>query len=91
MFTSSCILLLSQPISGYDTCLQLIVGVILLPSTSAVKLAGDWVGHVRELLLLLLEVLLGGGCGILLEPLLSLLDGLDEGLLVILVDLLQRG
>lgn len=44
----------------------------------AVELAGDGVGHVRQLLLLLLKVLSGGSGGILLEPFSSLLDGIND-------------
>lgn len=63
--------------------------IILLScsSGSSVHLAGDWVSDVRELLLLLLELLGGGGSGVLLEPLGGLLDGVEDSLLIVLVDL----
>ncbi len=46
--------------------------------TTRVQFAGDGVGHVRELLLLLLEVLGRGRGGVLIEPLGSFLDGIDN-------------
>jgi hypothetical protein len=63
--------------------LQLVtdVGLVLLlaSATSArVHLGGDGVGDVRELLLLLLEVLGGGLGAALLEPVDGLLDGLKK-------------
>lgn len=61
--------------------------VILVRRRRAIQLAGDRVRHVRELLLLLLEVLGGGGGSVVLEPLSHLLDGVQDGLLVVLVDL----
>ena len=55
-------------------------GVILsLGATAAtVQLAGNGVCDVRELLLLLLEVLSVGGTGVLLEPVGGLLNGLKD-------------
>ena len=59
-------------------------------TSSAVKLGSDGVSDVGELLKLLIEVF-GDSCsGVLLEPVLSLLDGLDNGLLVLLVDLAAK-
>lgn len=74
----------------YDTRLQLIVAVIILLSCSScasVHLAGDRVSDVRELLLLLLKLLGGSGSGVLLEPLGGLLDGVENSLLILLIDL----
>lgn len=69
-------------------CLQLVVaGLLTLATSSAVKLRGDGVGNAGELLELLVEVLGGGRSGVLLKPVLSLLDSLSDGLLVLLVDL----
>jgi hypothetical protein len=45
---------------------------------TAVQLAGDWVCHAAELLLLLLEIFCGSGGGVLLDPVLSLLDGFEK-------------
>lgn len=54
-------------------------GVILSSVTAAtVQLAGNWVCDVRELLLLLLEVLGVGGTGVLIEPVGGLLNGLKD-------------
>ena len=61
--------------------------VILGRSTRAIQLAGDGVSHAGQLLLLLLEVLGGSSGGVVLEPVESLLDGVQDGLLVVLVDL----
>ncbi len=47
-------------------------------TSSLVKLAGDWVGDVGKLLLLLGEVLSGGAVGILLKPVGGLLDSLEK-------------
>lgn len=47
-------------------------------ASGAVKLAGDGVGDVGQLLLLLLEVLGFGGGSVLLEPLVGLLDGVQD-------------
>lgn len=60
--------------------------LILFGCGAAVQLAGDRVGNVRELLLLLLKVLGGSGGGVVLEPVVDLLDGVQDGLLVILVN-----
>ena len=45
---------------------------------STVELARNGIGHIAELFLLLLEVLSGGGLGILLEPVGGFLDGFRE-------------
>ena len=70
--------------------LQLIVtGLLIVTSATsrAVKLGGDGVSDIGKLLELLVEVL-GDGVGrVLLEPVLGLLDGLEKGLLVIVLDL----
>jgi hypothetical protein len=55
--------------------------------TASVKLGGDGVGDIAQLLLLLVEVLGNGGGSVLLKPVLGLLDSLEKSLLVILVDL----
>lgn len=60
--------------------------LILFGCGAAVQLAGDRVGNVRELLFLLLKVLGGSGGGVVLEPVVDLLDGVQDGLLVILVN-----
>ena len=59
-------------------------------TSSAVKLGSDGVGDVGELLELLIEVLGGSRGGVLIEPVLSLLDGLNNGLLVLLVNLAAK-
>lgn len=64
-------------------CLQLIVvhGLVVLTTWTtgrAVELAGDGVGDVGQLLLLLLEVLGLRGGGVLLEPVAGLLDGVQN-------------
>ena len=66
----------------YISFLQLVMvdGLIICTSagTTAVQLGGDGVSDIRELLLLLLKVL-GGSClGVLLKPVLSLLDSVDK-------------
>lgn len=62
--------------------LQLIVvnGLIIVTARSGatVHLGGDGVGNVGQLLLLLLEVLGRGSGGVLLEPVLRLLDGIEN-------------
>ena len=45
---------------------------------TAVQLAGNWVGDIAELLLLLLKVFCGSGGGVLLDPVLSFLDGFKK-------------
>ena len=47
-------------------------------TTAAIELAGNWVGDVAELLLLLVEVLCVCGSTVLVEPVLSLLDGFEK-------------
>jgi hypothetical protein len=47
-------------------------------SASGVKLAGNGVGDLAELLSLLLKVFGGGGGGVLLEPLGGFLNGLEK-------------
>lgn len=64
-------------------CSQLIVvhGLVVCATwatSGAVKLAGDGVSDVRQLLLLLLEVLSLRGGGVLLEPVVGLLDGVQD-------------
>jgi hypothetical protein len=70
--------------------LQLVV-VRLVITTSAtgasVELGGDRVGNIRQLLELLIEVLSGSVAGILLEPVLGLLDGVLDSLLVLVLNL----
>lgn len=61
--------------------------VVILLGGRAIQLAGDGVGHVGQLLLLLLEVLGGSSGSVVVEPVGHLLDGIQDGLLVILVDL----
>ena len=61
--------------------------VILISRSRAIELAGDGVGHVGELLLLLLEVLGGGFGSVVLEPVCDLLNGVEDRLLVVLIDL----
>ena len=62
------------------TDLQFIVGRRLIGSSlrGTVKLAGDWVCDVGQLLLLLLEVLGSGRGSVLLDPVGGLLDGLEK-------------
>lgn len=67
----------------YGVYLELIVvnGLIIITArgaTRAVKLAGDGVSDVGQLLLLLLEVLRGGSSSVLLKPLGSLLNGIND-------------
>jgi len=59
-------------------------------TSGAVKLAGDGVGDVRQLLLLLLKVLRFSGGSVLLEPLVGLLDSVQDSLLVLLVNLATK-
>lgn len=56
------------------------VGLVLLTRTARtlVHLGSDGVRDVRQLLLLLLEILGGGLGAVLLEPVGSLLDGLKD-------------
>ena len=61
--------------------------VILIRRSRAVQLAGDGVSHTGKLLLLLLKVLHGSGGGVVLEPVVDLLDSVEDSLLVILIDL----
>jgi hypothetical protein len=52
-----------------SSSLQLVVTSLLIAScTAAVKLAGDWIGNVRELLFLLLEIFGGGSGSVLVQP-----------------------
>ena len=52
--------------------------IVTSATSSLVHLGGDGIGNVRELLLLLLEVLRSRiGC-VLVEPVLSLLDGVED-------------
>jgi hypothetical protein len=59
-------------------------------ASSAVELGGDGVGDVGQLLELLVEVLGGSLSVVLAHPVLSLLDGLEERLLVIVLDLAAK-
>lgn len=52
---------------------------------ATIQLAGNWVCDIRELLLLLLDVLACGGSGVGVEPVGGLLDGLQD-----LADLLVK-
>jgi hypothetical protein len=64
-----------------------VVWLLVSATSSAVELRGDGVGDVRKLLELLIEVLRGSGSGVLLEPVLGLLDGVLDGLLVLILNL----
>lgn len=55
-----------------------VVVIILSTLASAIELAGDWVGDVRELLLLLFEVFGGGSGAVLIQPVNSFLDSIDD-------------
>ncbi|PMB65055.1 NAD-specific glutamate dehydrogenase [Beauveria bassiana] len=67
------------------------VGVLSLArSAASVHLGSDGVSDVGELLLLLLKVLSGGIGAVLVKPLLSLLNGVDDGLLVLVVNLAAK-
>jgi hypothetical protein len=74
--------------------LQLVVDVVILLATrvtrSLVHLGGDGVSDVGQLLLMLLEVLGGGVSAVLVEPLVGLLDSIENSLLVLLVDLATK-
>lgn len=64
-------------------------GLVIVATRStagAVKLAGDGVGDVRQLLLLLLKVLGGGSGRVLLEPLSGLLNGIDKLIRRLVID-----
>lgn len=56
------------------TCLILTLG----STSTAIKLAGNWICDIRKLLLLLLKVLLGSGRGVGLEPVSGLLNGIQD-------------
>lgn len=58
--------------------LVVVVGHASSTASTAVKLAGDGVCDVAELLLLLIEVLGGGLGGVVVEPVLSLLDSIKD-------------
>ena len=58
--------------------LVIVVGHASSTSGSAVELAGDGVGDVAELLLLLIEVLCEGSGCVVDKPVLSLLDSLEN-------------
>src|SRR5688572_24647507 len=66
---------------------SLLVSLLTTSTSLAVKLGGNGVGDLGQLLELLIKVLAGGSGCVLLEPVLSLLDGVLERLLVILFDL----
>lgn len=55
-----------------------LVVVAASATSSLVHLGGDGVRDVRELLLLLLEILCSSLGGVLFEPILGLLDGIEE-------------
>ena len=62
--------------------IRLVIAIVWHTScTSAVKLAGDWVGDIRKLLLLLLEIFARGRNRVLFQPVGSFLDGLEDLLL----------
>jgi hypothetical protein len=71
--------------------LQLVVvrGLVIATSAAgrAVQLRGNGVGDIRQLLELLVKVLGRGGGLVLVEPVLGLLDGVLDGLLVVVIDL----
>lgn len=56
----------------------IVVGHASSTTSAAVKLAGNGVGNVAELLLLLIEVLGGSIGGVVVEPVLGLLDGIKD-------------
>lgn len=56
----------------------IVVGHASSTASAAVKLAGDGVGNVAELLLLLIEVLGGSIGGVVIEPVLGLLDSVKD-------------
>lgn len=57
---------------------QRLVITLAARCTAAVKFAGDGVGNVRQLLLLLLKVLGSGGSRVLLEPVSGLLNSVKD-------------
>ena len=63
------------------------LSIVLTAGTTSVELGGNGVGDVRQLLELLIKVLGGGLGSVRFEPVLSLLDSLEERLLVILLNL----
>jgi hypothetical protein len=68
-----------------------VVGLGIISATGrAVKLGGDGVGDIGQLLELLVKVLRGGSGGVLLEPVLNLLNGVLEGLLVVILNLATK-
>ncbi len=60
--------------------LVMVQGLVTLGTASAtgVELAGDGISDVGQLLLLLLKVLGGGSGAVLIEPLSSLLNGVEK-------------
>ena len=58
--------------------LVIVVGHASGTASAAVKLAGDGVGDIAELLLLLIEVFGSGIGGVVVEPVLDLLDGVKD-------------
>jgi hypothetical protein len=64
--------------------------ILLIRWCRAIQLASDGVGHIGQLLLLLLKVLGGGSGGVVLQPVGHLLDSIQDGLLVILIDLATK-
>jgi hypothetical protein len=69
-----------------------VTGLLVVTSATsrAVKLGGDGVSDIRELLELLIKVLSDSGSGVLLEPVLGLLDGVEKRLLVVLLNLATK-
>jgi hypothetical protein len=69
-----------------------VVGLGIVTSTTgrAVELGGDGVGDIGQLLELLVKVLRGSRDGVLLEPVLDLLDGVLDGLLVVILNLATK-
>ena len=64
--------------------------VVTSATSRTVKLGGDGVSNVGQLLELLIEVLSDSGSRVLLKPVLSLLNGLEKGLLVVVLDLATK-
>jgi hypothetical protein len=83
----------TSPASEVDH-LQLVVVIghliVTTRATRAIKLGGDGVGDIGQLLELLVEVLSGSLVSVALEPVLGLLDSLEERLLVLLLDLATK-
>jgi hypothetical protein len=69
-----------------------VTGLLIVTSATsrAVKLGGDGVSDVGQLLELLIEVLGAGLSGVLIKPVLGLLDSLEKGVLVVVLDLATK-